>query len=148
MPLFRSGKPRVGLTFSGFQIIPAFGTLVVAWDTADQEPDVWDVGTPTEYPAIKTGTWLLAWQVLLFFVDQTNVALVTLYRNADAVSYKSVSPTLTASIADGLARSARLLEDDVLTLTIDNGTPADLYLFGNGYTFLEACRIGPERWTG
>lgn len=146
MPPFRVGKPhwRVGLTSA--PSLPA-GANDISWHTAfEEDPDVWDIGSPTQVVLDRSGLYLLVLQLGRAAVVVTSSISARIQRNGVNTSSSGTSASTTAVQQIQTTFLGELDAGDILTcnVTLHGTLAANLQ---QSLTWFSGARVGPVRWT-
>lgn len=155
MPIFRSGKPRIGVSIEETVVTPgAFGIFFpVPFDQVDMEdPTGWDAETYA-YTVDRTGLYVLSGQIeATHSADAGDYGLFRLYA-ADLPKASSVNITPAGGVVAGCTWLGMLNQGDIIYaiafLVASSGTwtvPGNEEQ-SNGGTWMSCTRVGPERWT-
>lgn len=147
MPLFRPGKPRIHLGLLANAAGVASGVPLTWTDVVSQEGDGWDPLTPTLYTITRNALWLIAFGVFSDTGSATSSFGIELLLNGTMVA-RIYNPSITALHDRGevITYLADLVAGDTVSgqITLSAGTR----VVNSQGTYLQATRVGPERWTG
>lgn len=143
MAAFRVGKPRLGLRRTTNFVSPG-GNVTIEWQTAAYEdPDWWDVSTPTEVTIPKTGLWLI-----VLVLNRQAVAVADFVNAKLNVNGTTQLAARQVAGTDPLGLSLPMLRElaagDVISALVESNNACTLPFTRLA---LDLTRIGPDRWT-
>lgn len=149
MPLFRVGKPKLGLSFSTNTVVPSsLGDTPIPFHVVDFAEGELSYESTTQVVTIELeGLYLVTLVVSRAAPPASDATFVLVRRSSiDYVAARAVSSTQQALI--NVAMPMQLLVGETLQPIIrSNNQTFTIRAYPNTGTFFSVVRIGPKRWT-
>lgn len=147
MPEFRPGKPRIHLGLAADIAALATATPITWTNVVSQEGGGWSGATPTVYTVTRTGLWSVVFGLHQRDGSASSEFGLDLLVNGVVVAVHRDNNTSTGRPRGAvLSYLADLNSTDTISAQLFR--TAGTGVIEADQTFLQATRVGPEKWTG
>lgn len=149
MPLFRAGKPRVGLRLTSALALPANTGVAVPWSSIYDEEGatLWNPGAPTDIVLSHTGLWIFAFACR---VESAPGARVQVWVDAQVPGrFPAIQQLASNDVGEVWVTATGFVHvaagTAVQCLAFQGGPGAGQVAANRAH--VAVARIGPEKWT-